>query len=524
MWAAATQRPHLATLRGLRTGAPLDQLVALGLALAALGLNLLKLPGTSLWGDEVFSLELVATPSPLFWHYISTHETNMALYHVLLRAWLGLTGFVGLAPDEAIVRIPSVVFGVLAVATVYAFGLRWWGRTVGVIGATLLMLNELQLLVAREARSYSLEVLLVCVGWYALLAAIRSDRHAWRWWSAFVLAMTLALYAHLFSALVVAAQGAAVAGLLVLRSDWRDGARRALRATLASFGAIALAALPLLAYTTRHGPTNPQIGPASPVEVARLIWNVAGHDIVFAIIFGGAVATAVLLTARRHQQVGGLRLPATGVLVTWLIVPVVLSYAATQRTLNLHLFAWGYLVVVVPALCLLAGVGVAALRRPLLRCGLAVALIVGAAFATPVYSSQPDQDFRTAAAWIAERYRPGDGLVVTSWSSSLAMAYYARLGSLPSELAATTPAPWSWTDGGAIPLDMAAVAAYSAAHPRIFLVDSLLEGDAPDVKARAGAARTWLDASYRLVGVVAVPSSLGAVRVFLYDTGHPAYL
>src|SRR6267378_5488666 len=102
------------------------------------------------------------------------------------------------------------------------------------------MLNQLHLLAAREARSYSLEVLLVCVGWYALLAAISTDRRSYRSWLAFAVAMTLALYVHLFSALVLVAQGVAVGALLLFPSKWREHARRAIPAILASFIAIGL--------------------------------------------------------------------------------------------------------------------------------------------------------------------------------------------------------------------------------------------------------------------------------------------
>src|SRR5438067_6715722 len=205
MRAAATERSYPAGARTFSAIAPIDHAVALTLAGAALILGLLRLPGTSLWGDEVFSVQLVGTSWPVFWQMVSTHEANMVLYHLVLRAWLGLTGALGLLPDEVIVRIPSIVFGASAVAVVYAIGRRWWGRTVGIVGAVLLMLNQLQLLAAREARAYSLEVFLVCCGWYALFAAIASERHARRWWFAFAVTMTLALYTHLFSALVVAA-------------------------------------------------------------------------------------------------------------------------------------------------------------------------------------------------------------------------------------------------------------------------------------------------------------------------------
>ena len=65
------------------------------------------------------------------------------------------------------------------------------------------------------------------------------------------------------------------------------------------------------------------------------------------------------------------------------------------------------------------------------------------------------------------------------------MAYYSRLGAFSNDLVTDSPAPWSWEAGGAIPLDMRAVETYVAQHPRVFVVDSLLAGDAADVKARA---------------------------------------
>ena len=527
MWAQATERRYRLGARGLSAVAPVDQVLVLSLGASAALLDLLRLPGTSLWGDEAFSVELASSPGAVFWRFVSSEEANMVLYHVLLRGWLGITGMLGLLPDELVVRMPSILFSAVATAVVYAVGRRWWGRAAGALGAALLILNEVQLLSAREARSYELEVLLVCLGWYALMAVLSSDRSSRAWWAAFALFMTLALYAHFFSALVVAAQACAVILLLVIRSEWRERARRSVRAAIASFGAIGLAALPLVLYALRHGSTNPQIPPAGMTEVARFAWNVAGHDPLFALALGGAIVLAIALTVRTMRA--GLRqrsslLAPVLALACWLIVPIVLSYAATQPRFNLHLFAWGYLVVVVPALCLFAGIGIASLRRPLVRIGLVVAIISGAAFATPGYSAAPSQDFRAASAWIAERYRPGDGLVATSWSSALGIAYYTRLGSVPSDLLSGSPVPWSWTGPGAIPLDLQAVSAYAAGHGRVFLVESLLAGDSADVKARAGAAGAALAAGSRLVDEIAIPSSLGPVRVRLYEIAQPAYL
>jgi hypothetical protein len=77
---------------------------------------------------------------------------------------------------------------------------------------------------------------------------------------------------------------------------------------------------------------------------------------------------------------------------------------------------------------------------------------------------------------------------------------------------------WSWADGDATPLDVASVRAYAQLHPRIFLVESLVGGDRAEVKARAAAARTWLDGRFAVLDDFTIESSVGPVRVRLYDT------
>jgi hypothetical protein len=501
----------------------------LGLAAAVLGLALgtalFRLPGTSLWADEAFSVEFVSSPWPVFWGYLWDREANMVLYHLLLRGWLAITGSLGLTPDELIVRMPSIVFSVLGAVTVYWLGRRFWSRTVGAVGGVLYVLNELALGVARQARSYSLQMLLVCVGWYALFAAITAERRRMWWWSGYVVAMTLALYAHLFSALVLAAQLIAFAVMLLSPSEWRDRARRSVKAMIASVVAICTALIPMVMYAVTRGPSNTHVPPASLMELARLLWNIAGQNLVYGSLLGLAALIAVVVTLRAAPRAvdreRSLPLAPAVALACWLAVPILLAAAATQPGFNLHLFAWPYFVVVVPALCLLAGVGVAALRGAAQRRALALALIAAAAFATPIYASPPAQDFRTAAGWIQEHYRAGDGLICTSWSCSLAMQYYVRLGAVSDGLIDGTPASWSWTNGGVVPLDQRVVVEYVAAHPRVFLVDGMLGGDPVDMKTQARLTQDRLDRDYSLVAEVILRSQ-SPVSVRLYEAGQPS--
>src|SRR5439155_22153088 len=92
-----------------------------------------------------------------------------------------------------------------------------------------------------------------------------------------------------------------------------------------------------------------------------------------------------------------------------------------------------------------------------------------------------------------------------------------RVDGAPSELLAASLAPWSWTAGGDQRLEPRAIAEYTVARHRFFLVDSPLEGDSPDVNARSWRARTRFDSRYALVSEIALPSALEQVRARLYD-------
>jgi 4-amino-4-deoxy-L-arabinose transferase-like glycosyltransferase len=500
-----------------------DRAFAVGLAAAALLADLYRLPGTSLWSDELFSVELVNQPWQVFWSFLTTHEANMALYYILLRSWLAAVGFLGLTPDELVVRAPSVLAAVLGVVVVFWIGRRLGGRMAGAVGSSLYLLNFIQLTKAREARSYALETFLLCLGWCAFVAALTEKRNRGRLWAGFVLAMTLAIYAHLFSALILASQVVAFGALFVLRNEWRERVRRSVRPMAISVAAICIAVLPMELYVAGHGSTNAWIPPANATAFLRLLWNMAGHDVIYGSLLGAAAITAAVfvVSARRRTERTRAPLPRslTVVLGCWLCFPVAFSYAVTQRYLNLHLFAWGYFVVVVPAFCLLVAAGVAALPWPRVRIGAAVALVVAAAFATTVYSSLPAQDFRAASRWIAARYQPGDGLVSTTWSSTLAMDYYTRIGAVPRAVIAEAPARSDWVRYGERPLDQRAVADYTAARSRVFLLSSLQVDDSALMKEQVGIFEGFFDAAYLLVDNVVLPSGNGPIRIRLYETG-----
>src|SRR6266446_4535868 len=223
-----------------------DWLLCLAIGAIALAFNLYWLGGPSLWFDEILSVERARQSLPVLWHIIFSTQQNMALYYLLLHFWLSFTTLLGLHPTEFVVRFPSAIFAALGSMMVFMLGRRFMGIIGSTIAAGLYLLDVLQLVYAQEARSYSLQLLLICAGWYALFAALglgagpgslNTEEQAseitvhgsaigqYRWWACYVVAMTLAIYAHLFSVLILFAQVLTMGILLALAGPWRGKAR-----------------------------------------------------------------------------------------------------------------------------------------------------------------------------------------------------------------------------------------------------------------------------------------------------------
>src|ERR1700730_761704 len=126
-------------------------MVPVCLLLLALGFNIYRLGVPSVWFDEAFSVELASQRLPLLWHIIFGLEPNMQLYYLFLHAWLGLTGLLGLHATEFVVRFPSAIFAALCTLVVFFLGQQFLGSPVGLVAASLYMLNDLQLIYAQQA-------------------------------------------------------------------------------------------------------------------------------------------------------------------------------------------------------------------------------------------------------------------------------------------------------------------------------------------------------------------------------------
>ena len=501
----------------------------------ALGFDLYRLGTPGIWFDEAFSVELARQPLPLLWHIIWGSEPNMELYYLFLHFWLSFTSFLGLHSTEFIVRFPSAIFASLSSIMVFLLGRRFLGTTAGLVGAGLYILNSLQLTYAQQTRAYSLQLLLICIAWYALFRLLSQSSHHKRWWICYVAVTTLAVYAHLFTMVILLAQLTAFVGLMIIPSTWCATTRKQLPAFIVNLVSIGLLSIPML-LVSLHGPKTGWL----PVPQLRDIYNLfvvysANSKFYMLVLFGFCalgLGVAILVSLPEGKQVleqfalyksgedkrnAMLQqyLPVAFALLCWVVVPVVFSYVVSQG--STRLFSTRYLVTILPALFLLVGLGVASLRWRVVQVVLALILLLFALRYVPAYYKGAQiEDWNSSVHWLQQRYQPGDGLVCydsdVEQGCQVSVEYYLHAYPSAAHFTGDSPGEFSWSNfgpanprlGAETAVDSSALAAYASRYSHFFYIVGRTPNDA--AAAQAKAAQSWLDTHYHLLNCIVTPT------------------
>jgi mannosyltransferase len=173
------------------------------LAVAAL-LRLALLGHNSIWFDEAYVVRVALSP----WHMIPAvlraAEFHPPLYYLLMKAWIGITGF-----DEAALRFPSACFGLLTVFLTYAVVRRVTSDAVGLLSAGLVAVSPFSVMAGQDARMYALLAALTLAS--TLLLTDGVERGGRLRWSAYGLVSLAMLYTHYLGFCVLLAHGVWVA-------------------------------------------------------------------------------------------------------------------------------------------------------------------------------------------------------------------------------------------------------------------------------------------------------------------------
>jgi mannosyltransferase len=363
---------------------------------------------------------------------------NGPLYTVAMRPWIGLTG-----DSPFAVRSSSLFFGALAMPLTYVLGRRLLGTLVGMVGALLVALSPHLVWYSQEAKMYGPILALGLLAIYALRRALDQTTKvsgepkvsqsfgSLIWWTVMVGATMLAVYTHILAALLVPLE--AVLGLI-----WWPRTRQHWRGALIALGCLTLPYLPLLAWQA-HSWFLPA-GQATLFTIGRLdvmleaTFNGWGSNFLgepWMTLILGALALLALFGLTRVRLLGEWAEIATedrgrnkgepmydwrnlAALLAWMLLPLLGIWLMSVRQ---PIFTNRYLIWAAPALYLLTAAGFVALARfgrsgALVATGLLLVILVGDGRALLHQATQAIKpDFRAAAAYIEERYQPGDLII-----------------------------------------------------------------------------------------------------------------
>ena len=381
----------------------------MGVAALALGLRAFRIDAQSLWYDEGISAHQLTRSFPEILRAAAL-DTHPPLYYWTLKAWGEALG-----SSEVSLRSLSLVWGVLAVVLTWLIGRRLFGTLAATLAAVLLSAAPLAVYYSQEVRMYAQVTAL------ALLAVYAYTRRTY--WL-YAVAGLATLYTQYLGVAVLAALN------LHALLWWRSRSRGEWLRWLAANGAIAVGFVPWLPTFIDQQSHALNTSPRTPLGLAAETLTAYGGGIVHGetFLWTGVVLTLLALTGLvLNRDLHG----ATLALLIWLL-PLGLVLALGIRS---GLFELRYLVLGVPGLMLLVGLGLTRLaRQPLVAVGLAGVMLVPAVVALSAEYFDPSlarDDYRDLVGEIEREARPSDAVVLVAPNQVEIFNYYYH-GPLPT--------------------------------------------------------------------------------------------
>ncbi len=386
--------------------APLALLLAAGARFAGLGAG-------SLWYDEGFSAFVASEPvGDLIAH--TARDIHPPLYYLLLHGWMAVAG-----QSDFSLAFFSFVFGMLLVALAGALGRRWFGARAGLLAALFTALSPFQIWYSQEVRMYTLAAFAGLLLTAALLRGRPRDAML------YAVAGVAGLYALYYVAFLLVALNLVFFGSWLAARRW-PGEWPLRRWVLAQIAVIVLY-LPWLPVAFRQI-TSPAVPPwrdaIGPLQAALQTWTalLLGQSVdpgaVWAILLLGLALFALGLSVRNR--------PAAVAAALAVFLPVGLLLLVSLAT---PLFHPRYLFTFSPPFLIVIAAGVSCLwkKTPAVALAAAVVLLLGFGESTRAYQFDdayaPD-DYAAAAKVLADRWRPGDAILVNAGYTYAPLIHY----------------------------------------------------------------------------------------------------
>lgn len=412
-----------------------------------------------LWFDEGMSLGC----AQLSWHdslFLAIREPVQWPFYLALRFSL-LFG-----NSEAFIRLPSTLSMIAAIPLLFIAARRLFGDIAALIATTLFVVNAEMVKYAQEARSYGLEVLLLILSLYLLMNLV--ERPTRRNQLVYVLICALAVYAHMYGALVIAAQGVSLFALPANKF-------RPLR-WLQTYAAIVLLTIPMWIFVV-HIPARETyyMTPLSLQYAYYVFQHLCGNAGPWLVLLYSLLcAVSVIAVIVIFRSEGRSRDSWTRVLpLMWTGLPILITLTATY--LGKPSFGERYLLMCVPGLVLLTGSLIAPLRRPALILPIVLVLSVAGFCGVRNYYhvdyEKIPENYPELANFIADKSASGDAIIFYWSRMEIPNRYYMER--FPSSVPRPTsiyPIPRSVDPLRIIPSEEGPPQFSTAGYPRVWFV------------------------------------------------------
>lgn len=429
--------------------------------LGAFALRVLTLDAQSLWRDEVDAVYFAWRPLGETLSMFTRMAQNGPLYFLSLRPWLAATG-----SSEFALRYPSALAGVVALPLLWQTVRILLGRTqvaVALLATVFLALNPYALWYGQEGKMYAIVLALTLAASWCWLRGI--ERGGWIW-AAYFATISLALYTHLLTILIVPLH------LIWFVVAW-PAARRHWKGYALALAALIGPWIPMLLWQWdmlmaveivtgfRATPLldmlkTTYVNQARGFAFANNLWIAA--PALFVGVTGLALGATEIRPALDAPGVHGL--PAWRVMLligAWALAPLLLIWLMSLRQ---PVFTDRYLIWSLPATMILLALGIQVIRHGLGRAGpaaawTATAVILGlwCVVAWNQMTMPIKYDLRAAVEYVAQRRIDDDLLVLQIPHLEYAYRYYTgdRSGN-PFADSDVRLGPWMgglWTNYGA---------------------------------------------------------------------------
>ena len=380
-------------------------------------LRLYHLNFQSVWDDELATL-IETDPTLKFADAIETHMTfdNMPPLYLLLLRYL----FVVFGHSAMVLRLFSALLGTAAIGAMYLLGKSLYNQKAGIGAAFIFALNYFQIYYSQEGRPYTFLTLFTILSFYRLVLYFQHNSlKNVLYYALFTLLMLYGQYVALF---ILAAQG-----LLIILFLWvlanSNRWRYFWHFFLAMF-LIAIGYIPALPQLIKNAGIQSSWIPFPPLDVfTQYLSEFFGRsEFLLALIY-----LLVILFFARVASAGDEKIESENkwpaktytflIIGVWLVVYMLIPLIRTYTTLPI--LVPRYFNPLIPAVCLMAGIGLVEIKNKFVQYTVALLFFVFTAvdlFVVKKYYGQPTKaQYRENAAYVISHLNKDEPLVTTFW-------------------------------------------------------------------------------------------------------------